>query len=51
MSYLIEIMKNLDQAEDFIVLKSMFLLLQILFDLRQSTPAWPVIAFVELKLN
>lgn len=34
MAYLIEVMKNLDSAEEFLILKSMFLLLQILFELK-----------------
>lgn len=51
MSYLVELMKSLDQAEEFLILKSMFLLLQILFELKQSTSAWPVIAFIELRLK
>lgn len=34
MSYIIELMKNMDQAEDFLIVKAMFLLLQILFELR-----------------
>ena len=51
MSYLIELMKNLDLAEEFLIIKGMFLLLQILFELKQSSSAWPVIAFIELKLK
>ena len=33
-TYLIEIVKHLDLVEEFIILKSMFLLLQILFELK-----------------
>jgi|LauGreDrversion4_2_1035121.scaffolds.fasta_scaffold25532_2 hypothetical protein len=51
MSYLIEIMKNFEQAEDFLIIKSMFLLLQILFEMKQTTSAWPVITFIEIKLK
>jgi hypothetical protein len=51
MSYLIELMKNFEQTEDFLVIKAMFLLLQIFFELKQSTSAWPVIAFIEIKLK
>jgi hypothetical protein len=51
MNYLIELLKRLDMAEDFIILKSMFLLLQILFELKQTASAWPVIAFIEVKLK
>ena len=51
MSYIIEIMKNFEQAEDFLIIKAMFLLLQILFELKQSTSAWPVISFIEIKLK
>ena len=29
----------------------MFLLLQILFELKQTSSAWPVIAFIEIKLK
>lgn len=51
MNYLIELLKRLDLAEEFIVLKGMFLLLQILFELKQTSSAWPVIAFIEMKLK
>lgn len=51
LSYLIELMKNLDHAEDFLVIKAMFLLLQIFFELKQTTSAWPIIAFIEVKLR
>lgn len=34
MTYLIELLKRVEQAEEFIVLKGMFLLLQILFELK-----------------
>ena len=51
MTYLIELMKNIDQAEDFLILKSLFLLLQILFELKQAPAAWSVIAFIEFKLK
>lgn len=44
-------MKNFDQTEDFLVIKSMFLLLQIFFELKQSTSAWPIISFIEMKLK
>jgi hypothetical protein len=29
----------------------MFLLLQIFFELKQSTSAWPIISFIEMKLK
>jgi hypothetical protein len=48
---LIELLKRLDLAEEFIVLKGMFLLLQILFELKQTASAWPVIAYIEVKLK
>ena len=44
-------MKSLDQAEDFLVIKAMFLLLQIFFELKQTTSAWPIISFIEVKLR
>lgn len=34
MSYLIEIMKNFERVEDFLMIKSLFLMLQILFELK-----------------
>ena len=33
------------------LVKSMFLMLQILFELRQPTAAWPVIQFLDVKLK
>jgi hypothetical protein len=51
MTYLIELLKRLEFAEEFIILKGMFLLLQILFELRQTASAWPVIAFLDIKLS
>lgn len=51
MTYLIELLKRVEQAEEFIVLKGMFLLLQILFELKQTTSAWPLIAFIDIKLS
>jgi hypothetical protein len=44
-------MKNMEYAEDFLILKSMFLLLQILFELRHTSSAWPVISFIDQKLR
>jgi len=50
LSYLIELLKKSDQAEDFIALKGLFLLLQILFELKQPSSAWPIIAFIDIRL-
>lgn len=44
-------MKSLDIVEDFLVLKSLFLLLQIFFELRHTSPAWPVVTYIEMKLK
>ena len=38
-------------AEDFIVFKTLFLLLQVLFELRMVQPAWPIIKFLVKKLG
>lgn len=51
MSYLNELLKNLEQVEDFLQVKSMFLILQILFELRYPATALPVINFLEVKLQ
>lgn len=44
-------MKSFDLVEEFIILKSTFLLLQILFELRKCNPAWPIINFIEHRLK
>ncbi|CDW85417.1 ccr4-not transcription complex subunit 10 isoform x4 [Stylonychia lemnae] len=51
LSYLIEILKNLEQVEEFLMIKSLFLMLQILYELRQPASSWPIIAYLELKLR
>jgi hypothetical protein len=44
-------LKLLDHLEAFLQVKSLFLLLQVLYDLRQSEPALPIINLLELKLH
>lgn len=51
MSYLIELMKNFERVEDFLLIKSLFLMLQILFELKQTVPAWPIIHFLKVKFK
>jgi hypothetical protein len=51
MSYLIEIFKNLEQIEEVILIKSLFLMLQLLFELRQPSAAQPIITLLEIKLK
>jgi hypothetical protein len=45
------LLKNLEQVEEFLLVKSLFLMLRILFELRQQSVAWPVIHFLEIKLK
>eukprot|EP00347_Sterkiella_histriomuscorum_P018969 403343469 len=51
LSYLIEIIKNLEQVEEFLMIKSMFLMLQILYELKQNESAWPIIYYLKVKLR
>ena len=51
LAYLIEIFKNLEHVEEFIVIKSLFLALQILFEVRVTSPALAIIKFLEVKLK
>jgi hypothetical protein len=41
----------LDIVEPFLQIKSLFLLLQVLFDLRQAEPASPILFLLEVKLT
>lgn len=45
------LLKQLDHLEAFLQVKSLFLLLQVLYDLRQSEPAGPILFLLELKLQ
>jgi hypothetical protein len=40
----------LDNVEPFLQVKVLFLLLQVLFDLRQPEPAQPILFLLEVKL-
>ena len=44
-------MKHLEHVEAFLQVKSLFLLLQVLYDLRQPEPAMPILFLLELKLQ
>jgi len=48
--YLKLILENLDQVEEFIAVKSMFLLLQVLWELKMRYAAAPVIDMLEAKI-
>ena len=50
LSYLNEIIKNLELVEEFLQIKTLFLALQILFELRLISPAQPIITYLEAKL-
>jgi hypothetical protein len=47
--YLKLIIENLDQAEEFIQVKSLFLTLQILLELKMPNSAKPIIDLLEVK--
>jgi len=48
--YLKIIIENLDQVEEFIQVKSLFLCLQVMFELRMKYAAQPIIDLLEVKL-
>lgn len=48
--YLKLVLENLDQVEEFIAVKSMFLLLQVLWELKMRYAAAPVIDMLEAKI-
>ena len=50
MAYLNQILKNFEQVEPLLQVKSLFLLLQTLFELKQCEPAQPIIYLLEVKL-
>jgi hypothetical protein len=43
------ILQHLDQFELFLQIKSLFLLLQVLYEMRQPEPAGPILALLEAK--
>ena len=49
--YLKLIIENLDQVEEFIQVKSLFLTLQVLFELNMSCTARPIIDLLEVKMK
>ena len=51
LGYLNQILKQMDNVEAFLQVKTLFLLLQTLFELRQSEPAQPIIFLLEVKLE
>jgi hypothetical protein len=48
--YLKLLLENLDQVEEFIAIKSMFLLLQVLWELRMRYSAAPLFDMLEAKI-
>ena len=51
LGYLNAILKHLESVEAVLQVKSLFLILQTLFELRQSEPAQPIIFLLEVKLE
>ena len=49
--YLKLIIENLDQVEEFIQVKSLFLTLQVLFELNMTCTARPIIDLLEVKMK
>ena len=45
------ILKQIENVEAFLQVKTLFLLLQTLFELRQCEPAQPIIFLLEVKLE
>lgn len=43
------ILQYKQHVEDFIILKLLFLILQVLFELRMPQPAWPILHFLVSK--
>lgn len=48
--YLKLLVENLEQVEEFIQVKSLFLMLQVLFELKMKYAAMPIIDLLEVKL-
>ena len=44
------LVENLEQVEEFIQVKSLFLMLQVLFELKMKYAAMPIIDLLEVKL-
>ena len=49
--YLKLILENMDQVEEFIQVKSMFLMLQILFELKMPIASKPILDLLEVKMK
>ena len=49
LGYLTLILQNLHHFELFLQIKSLFLLLQVLYELRQAEPSGPIITLLEVK--
>ena len=47
--YLKIILENLDQAEEFIQIKTLFLLVQVLLELKMPNAAKPILDLLEVK--
>ena len=50
MLYLKLLVENLEQVEEFIQVKSLFLMLQVLFELKMKYAAMPIVDLLEVKL-
>jgi hypothetical protein len=44
-------LENLDQVEEFIQVKSLFLSLQILFELKMPSAAGPILDLLDIKIK
>jgi len=44
-------MKHFNNVEDFLQVKSLFLMLQVLYDLKKAEPALPIIFLLEVKFH
>ena len=51
LGYLNLILKQMENVEAFLQVKTLFLLLQTLFELRQCEPAQPLLFLLEVKLE
>lgn len=51
LTYIKLVLENLDQVEEFIQVKSLFLSLQILFELKINISARPIMDLLDMKLK
>ena len=51
LGYLNVLLRHMENVEAFLQVKTLFLLLQTLFELRQCEPAMPILFLLEVKLG